>query len=78
MESRVKFAIKNITRQIEWAEQELQEDRKQVMKVAEYSDADQIIAWAQNMKRTENRIKDLKQQLSVVAFIADVKVEKEK
>ena len=71
MKTRVEFAKEHIERQIAWAEEELKKDRKNVIRAAENSDADSVIAWAQNMKRTEDRIHELKSQLEVVTFITN-------
>lgn len=69
MKERVNRAKETIENSIKWAEEDLARERAQVLKIAKNGCADEIIAWAGNMKDTEARIHALKEQLKVVEYI---------
>ena len=69
MKEKITATMAYIKRQIEWQEEELEADRAQVIRAAENSDAETIISWANTMKRTENRLHELKLQLSMMEHL---------
>lgn len=69
MTNKIEHAKAMIEMELEMKEDALQDERKQIIRAAEHSTADEIIAWANNMKETERRIYALKEQLKVIEFL---------
>lgn len=68
MEKTIAKAKEMVLRQIEYKKEDLETDRKQVIRTAERGNADEIIAWANNMKRTEEAISELMHELKVIEY----------
>lgn len=68
MKEKIAKAKEMVLRQIEYKKEDLEADRKQVIRTAERGNADEIIAWANNMKRTEEAISELMHELKVIEY----------
>lgn len=68
MKETIAKAKEMVLRRIEYTKEDLKDDRKQVIRTAEHGDADEIIAWANNMKQTEEAISELMHELKVIEY----------
>lgn len=68
MKETIAKAKEMVLRLIEYTKEDLEDDRKQVIRTAERGDADEIIAWANNMKQTEEAISELMHELKVIEY----------